>query len=89
MKPRAPRVEIHIRELVVDGFSRPEAGRMTAAIEQALARRFSGGAGAMHAAHASRPVRINVPAQRDVAGAIGRNVANAVYRSSAGKEGKR
>jgi hypothetical protein len=84
MKQPHPSVEIHIRELVVEGVSWREAARIGAAIERELARRFAGPSEPYRPAHPAHPVQIEIPARGDVAGAVGRSVAAAVHRTSAG-----
>jgi hypothetical protein len=83
MKPRSG-VEIEIRELVVEGYSRREAARIEAAVRRELAREFAGGVEGLRSAHPDSPVRIEVPARGDFASRVGRGIADATRRTGAG-----
>lgn len=87
MKPRP--VEIRIRELVVQGFARPQAARVAAEIERALAARFAEPVSRLVSSRTAAPVRLEVPAAgRAMAGAVGGGIARAVAQVSAGSWGR-
>lgn len=78
-------VEIQVRELVVEGFTRREGARMAASIERELARQFSESRGVLVPAHASEPVRLTVPTRGAATPLIvGRSIAQAIHDTGTG-----